>query len=106
MSTLDPRCEAWLERQLARTKPLSETQQDIIAAAMHGALKKPPPPNVVATPVQRPPGELALGAVGADASPPLGQTMSTEGCDADDEHPIPNSTGNRPVEKGGVPNES
>ena len=37
--TLDPRCEAWLDRCLAQATPLTERQQDAIAAAFNGAIK-------------------------------------------------------------------
>lgn len=41
MSTLDPRCEAWVQRVVERAPELSEKQKDTISAAFDGAIQKP-----------------------------------------------------------------
>jgi hypothetical protein len=41
--TLDPKSEAWVQRLVDQAKPLSQRQQDLIAAAFRGALKAPGP---------------------------------------------------------------
>lgn len=40
-SNEDARCEAWLDRLLADPPPLSQRQEDLIAAAFAGALEPP-----------------------------------------------------------------
>jgi hypothetical protein len=39
--TLDPKFEAWVQRLVDQAKPLSQRQQDLIAAAFRGAFKPP-----------------------------------------------------------------
>jgi hypothetical protein len=39
--SLDPKSEAAVKRWVAQAPPLSQKQQDIVAAAFRGALKRP-----------------------------------------------------------------
>lgn len=43
VTTLDPKCEDWVRRLVAAAPPLSQRQQDIIAAAFSGAFAVPGP---------------------------------------------------------------
>ncbi len=45
---LDPKCEAAVERWVAQAPPLSQQQQDTIAAAFRGAFRRPRSPDAAA----------------------------------------------------------
>jgi hypothetical protein len=42
--TLDPQCEAWVQRLVEQAPPLSHRQQDLIASVFRGAITEKPTP--------------------------------------------------------------